>query len=113
MKKLLLATAMLAALVGGANANDGTYLYMCKTGREVHPVTVNLIQDKLIWLGRAYTHVTDSDDCKVKYTATRASATISLCTATQGVAALTDESGAEFDCQMPGSRDYQKWLRSK
>jgi hypothetical protein len=110
MKKLLLATAMLAALIGNVNANDGTYLYMCKVDHKVYPVTVNLIQDKLIWLGTSYTHVTDSDDCKVKYMATRGSATISLCTATQGVATL-EIGGDKFDCQMPGSRDYKKWLR--
>jgi hypothetical protein len=109
MKKFLLAIAMLAVFADNVNAagdgsGDGTYLYMCKVGPKKYPVTVNLIQDKLIWLGTTYTHVTDDiNDCKVKYTATRNDATIELCVATKGAATLSI-AGDEFDCQMPGRK---------
>src|SRR6516162_2062268 len=129
MPKLLIALATTVALVGPAAAE--TYTYMCRVGDKPYPVTVttpnekdchrpytvcNLSGGTITWRGVTFRNVSGtSEDCKARFTATRDSVHVELCTATQGYASLTisgdygeeNEYGLDedtFDCEMKGRR---------
>ena len=125
MKKLLIALATTVALVGPAAAG-GTFTYMCRVGDKLYPVTVttpnkrdcdrpytvcNLSGGTIKWRGVTFRNVSGTyEDCKAKFTATRNSVHVELCTATKGYASLTisgdygeeNEYGLDegtFDCE--------------
>jgi hypothetical protein len=111
MKRLLLATAMTAALISAAQA--GTYTYMCRDHHRAYRVTLDTGRNDecdgantsctITWRGTTFRDVKLGEGCRYRYLATQNGVTADLCAATQGVATLTIGK-SDFDCQMPNRK---------
>jgi hypothetical protein len=106
--KTLLATV---AILTTTLAHAENYTYMCRVDHRSY--LVKLYTGKLddcgdpksactiTWRGTTFTHVKPAEDCgRAGFTATKDGVTITLCTATQGVADL-QIGNKKFECQMP------------